>query len=192
MLFTRTSNKKYVVGFDLGETGSQVSWSESGAEPVTFAQKEKGGSGENLYIPTVLSKKFGANIWFCGQEAETRASHGDGTIVRHILSSALQGRAILIEGQEYDPCSLLALYVRRVLALMADTVPTSEISVLLFTMETIDQNTVEMLGRASSTSRSMGCTGRTIKARSIPSCSVRTRRCMSAMCCCASGTERAP
>ena len=147
MLFTRTSNKKYVVGFDLGETGSQVSWSESGAEPVTFAQKEKGGSGENLYIPTVLSKKFGANIWFCGQEAETRASHGDGTIVRHILSSALQGRAILIEGQEYDPCSLLALYVRRVLALMADTVPTSEISVLLFTMETIDQNTVEMLGR---------------------------------------------
>ena len=147
MLFTRTSNKKYVVGFDLGETGSQVSWSESGAEPVTFAQKEKGGSGENLYIPTVLSKKFGANIWFCGQEAETRASHGDGTIVRHILSSALQGRAILIEGQEYDPCSLLALYVRRVLALMADTVPTSEISVLLFTMEAIDQNAVEMLGR---------------------------------------------
>ena len=147
MLFTRTSNKKYVIGFDLGETGSQISWSESGAEPVTFAQKDKGGDVENLFIPTVLSKKFGANIWFCGQEAETRASHGDGTIVRHILSSALQGRAILIEGQEYDPCSLLALYVRRVLALIADTVPTSEISVLLFTMETIDQNTVEMLGR---------------------------------------------
>lgn len=147
MLFTRTSNKKYVVGLDLGENESQVSFSEAGAEPVTFGHKSGADGSEDLMIPTVLSKKLGANIWFCGQEAESRAAHGDGTVVRHILSSAIQKKPILIEDQEYDPCSLLALYVRRVLAMISERVPTQEISVLVFTMDTIHPDTVEVLQR---------------------------------------------
>ncbi len=144
MLFSKTTNKKYAVGFDLSDTACQVSYSEQGAEPVTFSVSP---DNEDFDIPMTLTKKLGANIWYCGREAEARADRGDGTKIRHLLSAAALGKPVLIEDEEYDPSSLLALYVRRVLALIEPQVPTEAISVLTFTLDTLDRPTIAALGK---------------------------------------------
>lgn len=157
MLFNRNqevTSRKYVIGFDLGEQFCQVSYALPGKDPVTWgaenetpAEQHKPGAENRLRIPTVLTKKNGANNWYCGEEAEVRARRGEGTLVRHILSAAVAGRGVMVEGQEYDPASLLALYVRRVLSLISNYVPTYDISEIMFTCARMDQPVVDALDK---------------------------------------------
>jgi hypothetical protein len=143
LLFTRTPEKKYNIGFDLGERYSQMSYMYPDAEePRTFSTVP----GQEVFnIPTQLTKKMGANLWYCGSEAERHIADGEGTLVTHIFSAALAGRPVSIEGQDYDPCSLLALFVRRCLALLSREVPSDQISCIVFTSARMDRETVEAL-----------------------------------------------
>lgn len=145
MLYTRTEDKKYMVGFDLGEKACQISYLASTAPDVLRTFSMIPGQ-EAFFVPTQITKKAGANLWFVGSEAEEWAKAG-GTPVTGLVSLALSGRPVAIEGQEYDPCSLLALFVKRTLALMAGEVPIEKIAVLMFTAERMDQAMAEMLGR---------------------------------------------
>jgi len=143
LLFSRTAERKFNIGFDLGEKSCQISYTTmDGEDPKTFSMMP---AQEQFNIPTQLTKKIGANLWYCGTEAEQHIDHGEGTLVTHIYSSAVSGKPVMIEGQEYEPCSLLALYVRRCLALLARDVPTDEIGVIMFTAEKMDRDTVNAL-----------------------------------------------
>ncbi|MBQ4306975.1 MAG: hypothetical protein II759_00165 [Lachnospiraceae bacterium] len=149
MLFTRESAKRYKIGFDIGEYASQVSWISpgmQGSDPVTFRVRPDDDI-DPFSIPTALVKKTGANLWYCGEEAKRVQSRGGGTLVNHIFSSAVKGNPVRIEDQDYDPCSLLALFVRRVLALMQDSIPADEISCIMFTSEVMDTATVNALNK---------------------------------------------
>ncbi|WP_130837649.1 DUF5716 family protein [Lachnoclostridium sp. Marseille-P6806] len=155
MLYTRTSDKKYMVGFDLGERFSQISYLANNApnELHTFSMTE---GAEQFSIPTQITKKAGANLWFVGRESEEWAKAG-GTLTKHIFSAAVSGRAVAIEGQEYDPCSLLALFVRRCLALLARDVPPEKMAALTFTTAVLDRRTAEALDRMQSFLDLPGC-----------------------------------
>ena len=144
MLATHQNDKKYMVGFDLGENSCQISYCTAGStlEPVTFAVTD---GTDDYDIPTRMTKKTGVNIWFVGKEAEEWNRQGAGTEVAHILSAAVTGRPINIEGQEYDPCSMLALFIKRCLVLLSTEVPTEKIATLMFTLDSMDAPLVEAL-----------------------------------------------
>ena len=147
MLFTRTAERRYAVGFDLREDFCQISYyvmGEAEREPVTFSQGE---GAEDFHIPTALCKKNGVNQWFCGKEAIERAAAGEGTLVTGLFSAALRGAATVVGAEEYDACGLLALFVRRCFAMLASKAPTEQIAAVMFTTERMTKETAEMMVR---------------------------------------------
>ena len=98
-------NKKYLVGYDLGEEYSQISYISPGEHEATTLPMVP---GTELYnIPTVLCKKIGSNQWYYGKEAIKRAEAGEGTLVDHLLSQARAGEMIEVEGRMYSASALL-------------------------------------------------------------------------------------
>ena len=74
----------YVIGYDLNDHVSQISFSEISDGRL----KAVGGDGQNekLGIPTVLCKRNTVNQWYFGREAMDCASRGDGTLVGKLIS----------------------------------------------------------------------------------------------------------
>ncbi len=133
------SGEKLIVGYDLGDEYSQISYaySEKG-EAETLSQV----AGEQIYnIPTVLCKKQNTNQWFFGREA--LRCEGDGILVKNLLSLALDGEPVIIEGESYDPVALLALFFKRTLGLLSRV--GSKITALMVTCPRLDRGIVETL-----------------------------------------------
>ena len=63
----RKNSTRFAVGYDLGNSVSQISYSLLGEkEPETVSTV---AGGENYNIPTVLAKRRNVNQWFYGKEA---------------------------------------------------------------------------------------------------------------------------
>ncbi len=147
MLFTKSTEKKYIVGFDIRDDYCQMSYCRldepavSGWEPVTFAP----GQGQEMNIPTLLCKKTDMNQWFCGREARESAAAGEGMLIDRLFSRALEGKTVVIGEEEYDPCGLLALFVKRCFTMLAAKVPTEQISAVMFTARQMTKETAEVI-----------------------------------------------
>ena len=78
---------KLMVGFDLGEDFSQISYT-MGDDVETLSTV----AGQEQYnIPTVLCKRVGANQWFYGKDALNNAQEDNGILVRDVLKLAIDG-----------------------------------------------------------------------------------------------------
>ena len=74
---------KIVIGFDLGDRLSQISFSRmDGGEPETLSVTEDGGV---FCFPTVIGRRFGANPWVCGIEAADLAAEGRGIVLEQLV-----------------------------------------------------------------------------------------------------------
>lgn len=151
------NNGKFVVGFDLSETYAQISYAnidDGNVETVSSIV------GEEYYnIPAVLCKKEGTNQWFFGKEALRYFKEGDGTIgeseetgkhgilLDNLLSLAIGGEPVLIEGTSYQPEALLTLFVKKCFGMLTQIVPAVKISTLMVTCEKMDGRTLEVLGQ---------------------------------------------
>ena len=81
----------YVVGFDLNDAVSQISYVELNEDtPKTLAQE---GSEKKLGIPTVLCKRKGVAQWYYGSEAVAAAGRGDGVLATKLLGVARNMRS---------------------------------------------------------------------------------------------------
>ena len=99
-------------GLDLSEYYSQISYfRDSMEEPVSISTHP--GTEEYL-IPTVIGKKAGISQWFIGEDALKLNNPING-----ILSKAFRKERIIVEDEEYEATELLALYMRKVLAMTA-------------------------------------------------------------------------
>ena len=110
MLFGSSDEKRFVLGYDLGEKVSQISYLASDADmPETLSVL----AGAELYnIPTVLCKKNDVNQWFYGKEAVRHIADGDSTAAPNLLASARDGHPVIVGDYEYDPIALLTLFTR--------------------------------------------------------------------------------
>ncbi len=147
MIFERPTQQKYLVGIDLRDDFCQISYMENPGhsiprEPVTFSYVE---GQEQFNIPTALCKATGLNKWFAGQEANTVAGDGGGTFIPKVLSLALKGEPVMIEGAEYDPIALLSLYLSRCLGMMEEHVKLTEIAAITITTRTLTDRLVSVL-----------------------------------------------
>ena len=134
---------KIFVGYDLGNLYSQISYCTlENNEPETLSQI---AGGESYNIPTVLCKRQGVNQWFYGKDAYKRAEQQEGFLVTNLVQLAKDGQKVLVEDEEFDPVSLLTLFVKRSMALLVSITDTDKIDALMITCENLDNRMVEIL-----------------------------------------------
>lgn len=139
------SGEKLIVGYDLGNEHSQISFSRSGEGEVETLSQTAGA--ENYNIPTALCKRDGVNQWFYGREAVRKGEEGQGILVDNLLALALDGEPVLIDGESFDPTALLTLFVKRSLGMLNQAAATDKIGGLMITCEILDQHVLDVLNR---------------------------------------------
>jgi len=136
---------KYILGYDLNDSMSQISYFElNNSVPETVASDE---SEERLGIPTVLSKRKGVAQWEFGNAAITASQNGNATLVDQLVSFAISGAKIEIEGEAYDATDLLILFVRRSLNLLSMVLSPSEVEYMIITVASLEGRFVDVVER---------------------------------------------
>lgn len=137
---------KVIVGYDLGDLTSQISFCHlDHEEPETISVV----TGEEQYnFPTVLCKRLEVSQWVYGKEALKLADAGKGILVERLLTLAREGAEVEIGENTFDPIALLALFMKRSLALLGMTVSVQQIDTIVVTVEQLDHRTVEVLTQA--------------------------------------------
>ncbi len=135
---------KVIVGYDLGNEFSQISYSFSDSDEVETISQVAGTEYYN--IPTILCKRIGVNQWFYGKEA-LRCEEDQGIRVDNLLTLALDGEPVLIDGESLDPVALLTLFFKRSLGMLSQVASADKIEALMITCETLDHRMLEVLGQ---------------------------------------------
>ncbi len=143
MLFGNSDSRRFVLGYDLGEKVSQISYLASDADmPETLSVL----AGSELYnIPTILCKRKDVNQWFYGKEAVRHIEDGDGTPVEGLILAAKEGKPVMVGETEYDPIALLTLFVKRSLSLLSLEVSMDNVDAIMFTVRSLDHRMVQVL-----------------------------------------------
>ncbi len=135
------NNDKLIVGYDLGNKYCQISYALSeGREPETLSQV---AGAQNYNIPAVLCKRYGTNQWLYGREALRCADGQEGILVENLVSLAMDGETVMIDGESFDPVALLALFFKKSLGLLAQV--SSRIHALMVTCSVLDRRILEVL-----------------------------------------------
>lgn len=139
------NHAKVLVGYDLGHDCAQISYAfaeEGEAETLSYVAGE-----QKFNIPAALCKRPGVNQWFFGKEALRFAAEEDGILVEDLLGIALDGEPIQIEGEGYEPVSLLTLFVKRTLGLLSQAISADKIYGMVISCETMDEAHLDVLSK---------------------------------------------
>lgn len=140
---TSANGTRLIVGYDLGDEYSQISYCVEGNDVETLSLI---AGVEEYSIPTLLCKREGVNQWFYGKEALRYAEQEQGVVVNNILQLAVEGEEVLIEGKAFDPVALLTLFVKRSLGLLSQ-LSCDKIDALMITCEKLDHRMLEVLSQ---------------------------------------------
>lgn len=134
---------KLIIGYDLGNQYSQISYCTYEEEtPETLSVV---AGGESYNIPTALCKRKGVNQWFYGRDAIKHADMEDGFLVTDLVRMARTGGKVLVEDAEFDAVALLTLFMKRSLAVLSMISGTDRIGAMMITCEDLDGKMVEIL-----------------------------------------------
>lgn len=136
-----------LVGYDLGEKYSQISYCVYGQEEATTIATVVGTKQYN--IPTMLCKREGVNQWFYGKDAVKNKDEEGMLPVEGLLGLARKGDKIELDGESYDPVALLTLFLKRSMTLMNFIATIEKIDAIMFTVDELDDRMVEILSQAS-------------------------------------------
>lgn len=116
----RKSGTGAFIGYDISDRFAQISfWMPGADKPETLTQV----MGEEQYmIPAVLCRRTDRDVWTYGREALKNAAAGDGILVENLLSKALAGESVEVDGESYEGAVLLSLFIKRSLSLLAGAV----------------------------------------------------------------------
>lgn len=133
--------KNLIIGFEMGPRESQICYFDRGARDAVSAEV-KTGSGQYTF-PTVLCKLLGKNEWHFGLEAEYFAGSQNGILTERLYECCMTGEAAVLDGQEYEPGVLLAIYLKAALRHMGIREPEKQISALMLTVPSMTKHLVE-------------------------------------------------
>ncbi len=142
-IIEKLHNEKLLIGFDLGDEYSLVSYCFRDSDSPETASYTAGG--EQFSIPTVLCKRRGVGQWFYGREAVKYASEEDGILVDDLLKKAYEGKEIIVEDNTYDPVAILTLFVKRSLGILTFLGGVERIGAFMITCENLDERMVSVL-----------------------------------------------
>ncbi len=138
------NNEKVAIGFDINDGYAQISYCIMDNGDVETLSSV---AGEEVYnIPTVLCKREGVNQWLYGREALRCAKEQEGILIEKLLSLAVDGEPVQIEGETYQPVALLALFIKRSLGMLAQV--SAKLAAIMFTCERLDAGVLEALNQA--------------------------------------------
>ena len=146
-LADKLNTGKVAVGYDLGSSVSQISYCFMHKEDPETVSTVAGE--ERYHIPTVLCKRLESNQWLYGKDALMAAENGEGILISDLLELAYKGIPVVVEEDEFDPVSLLALFVKKSLSLLQLIVPYEKIQVFMLTVRSLDPRMVEVLSRVA-------------------------------------------
>ena len=146
MVLVNTSDDKLIIGYDLANICSQISYSYINDEGKVETVSSVAGE-ENFDIPTVLCKKCGLNQWLFGKDALRYYEEypEQGILIDNLWQLALAGELIQVEGKSYEPEALLTLFVKRSLGLLSGISSLDKIQSLMFTCEELSERGKEVL-----------------------------------------------
>ncbi len=141
-------NERVVVGYDLGDYFSQMSFCHlSDDEPETFSTVL---GGEAYNIPTVLAKRTEVNQWEFGEEA-LKLGSDECIQIENLVTKALDGVPISVEDYEFAPEDLLALFIKRSLSMLTIIAKKTNIESIVFTVDVLNKQMIEILEHCIST-----------------------------------------
>lgn len=143
----KLSSEKTVLGIDLTDEYTQISYGTLSGDVQTYSLSD---TDERLSIPSILAKKAGENIWFAGEEAIEQVSLGEAVAVDKILAGAVSGSVREIDGMEYDPVELLALFLKKCLSKLSTVSPLERVVSVTITVDDTKASTIETLTEAIS------------------------------------------
>jgi len=146
-MFGNGNKKDYVLGYDLGDDVSQISFLAVGADnPETISTL----TGAELYnIPTYLCKRSGVGQWFFGKEAKRKADANEAIGIGNLLTLARNEETVIVDKEEYDPVALLTLFIKRSLSLLSMEMSISSVKAVVFTVEDLDAKMIGILSRVT-------------------------------------------
>jgi hypothetical protein len=140
-------NGSVLVGYDLGEQYSQISYCIYGQTDVEMAATVTGTKQYN--IPTVLCKRKGSGQWYFGKDALKHSGEEDMFPVEGLLALARKGEKVTVDGEDFDPAALLTLFVKRSMTLLNLIASAEHIDGLMFTVDCLDERMVEILSQVA-------------------------------------------
>lgn len=143
----KLSAEKTVLGIDLTDEYTQISYGTLSGDVQTYSLSD---TDERLSIPSLLAKKSGENIWYAGEEAIEQVSLGEAVAVDKILAGAVAGKIREIDGLEYDPVELLALFLKKCLSKLSTVSPLERVVSVTITVDDTKASTIETLTEAIS------------------------------------------
>ncbi|MDE6915470.1 MAG: hypothetical protein K2P39_01550, partial [Lachnospiraceae bacterium] len=132
-----TKKNKVVVGFDLGNDYSQLSYcrqNQSMPDTVSLVMGE-----EQYNIPTVLCRKNDdkGGAWLIGKEALRAAEEGQGILVENLVLSAKNNARIRLgtdaSAEELPAEYLLEIFVKKAFALVSAYIVSEDIAAVAYT-----------------------------------------------------------
>ena len=141
--FRKKNIGKYIIGYELGKKHVQISYLKIGdKEPETFSTV----AGQEQYnIPFVMYKQDDKNLWYIGKEALAKYEEMGGVLLTDLLENAYRQETTEVNLETYDSAALLALFVKRSLSYLSFVAPVEKQAAIMFTVETLNQKTVEVL-----------------------------------------------
>lgn len=139
---------KIIIGYDLGNVFSQISYAylsqDSEVETLSCV------AGEEYYnIPTMLCKRRGMAQWLFGREAWRFAQDNpeEAIVVDNLVELAVAGEQVLIDEESYEPVALLTLFVKRSLGLLSMVSAPERIVAMMITSRELDGRLIEVLNQ---------------------------------------------
>jgi len=139
----KKNSDKILIGYDLGDCVSQISYCYFDAEEPLTVPTVTGTQQYN--IPTVLLKRQDVNQWFYGKEALKNNMGEEGFLLDMLVTKAKSGEDIVVDGISYNPVALLTLFMKRSLSLLSMTVPMDKVEAVLITVDNLDYRMIEVL-----------------------------------------------
>lgn len=150
-----TKKNRVVVGFDLGNDFSQISYcrqNQSMPDTVSLVMGE-----EQYNIPTLLCRKNdveGDAAWLIGNEALNAAKEGQGVVIRDLLVLAKNNASVRVGTdslyeEEVSAEYLLRMFVRKALAVLSAYIVSEDIAAVAFTMKEMDTDIMKILRNIS-------------------------------------------
>lgn len=133
---------RFYLGIDLDDQYAVISSYElNKKEPETFSAI----AGSEIYqIPALITKKKGIGQWFVGEEAVRLAIAQGEEANGRLLSRAVGGEKVFVDGETYPAEELLTLYLKKLIRLACGPDRRWEPDRLVICMEKLSREATEL------------------------------------------------
>lgn len=136
------NEKKIYVGIDLDGDSAIVSFSYGQEEPETVSPM---AGSEIFQIPMAICYKHDHSGFVYGEEARRMAKAGLGQCEDHLMERAIRGEMTQMGEHLYDMSELLAMFLKKLVAMAGRLGPTAELAHLVLTVRKLDEQVIALL-----------------------------------------------